>query len=324
MKQEAFEKKHQPLWDEMAALLETLEQPFYKRRKLPPQPELPGFYRQVCNHYALARSRRYSPALVDELHHLVMRGHQQLYSRHGAWLWRLLAFVAMDFPRALRRNIRYFALALALFLIPALLVGAFCYADPELIYSVMDDAQVAEMESMYAPDAEHPGRPEGRNSETDFVMFGFYISNNIGIGFRTFASGILLGIGTLFTLLFNGVMIGGVAGHLTQLGYTDTFWPFVSGHSSLELTAIVICGAAGLMLGHAVIAPGQYRRVDALKERGQEALKLVMGAAIMLLGAAFIEAFWSSSSASNELKFGVAAMLWLLMLLYFIRMGREA
>jgi uncharacterized membrane protein SpoIIM required for sporulation len=77
------------------------------------------------------------------------------------------------------------------------------------------------------------------------------------------------------------------------------------------------------MLGHAVIAPGQYRRVDALKLRGQEALKLVMGAAIMLLGAAFIEAFWSSSSMSSEIKFGVATLLWGLMLLYFIRMGRE-
>jgi len=323
MHQDAFVARYQPLWDQLEAALDNLEAPRRKRVKDEENtPHLPHLYRQVCNHYALAQRRRYSPTLVEQLHRLVLRGHQQLYTRHGAWLWRLLIFVVADFPRTLRENIRYFLLSLALFLLPALIIGGLCMVDEYLIYSVMDDSQVAKMESMYDPGNSKVGREEGRSSESDFVMFGYYIYNNIGIGFRAFAMGILAGIGTVVTLIYNGLVIGGVAGHLTRIGYGDTFWPFVCGHSSLELTAIVISGAAGLILGHALLAPGQYRRLDALKIRGRPALTLVMGAALMLLGAAFIEAFWSSSGVSPDIKYLVAAILWTLVISYFTFAGR--
>lgn len=323
MHQEAFVDKYQPLWDEFAAILEGMERSALRRRKYhPATARLPQLYRQLCNHYALARRRRYSPTLVEQLHHLVLRGHQQLYTRRGAWLWQLLAFIIADFPLTLRQNLRYFLLALALFLLPALIVGGLSMGDEYFVYSVLDEASVAEMEEMYDPANSKVGRSSGRSAETDFTMFGYYIYNNIGIGFRAFALGVLAGIGTVFILIFNGVVIGGVAGHLTRIGYTDTFWPFVSGHGALELTAIVISGAAGLMIGHALLAPGQYRRLDALKLRGRVALKLVMGAALMLLGAAFIEAFWSSSGFANAVKYTVAALLWGLVIAYFTLAGR--
>jgi uncharacterized membrane protein SpoIIM required for sporulation len=125
-------------------------------------------------------------------------------------------------------------------------------------------------------------------------------------------------------LLFNGIVLGAVAGHLTRLGFHDTFWPFVSGHGAFELTAIVICGAAGLMLGHAVLAPGQYTRTQALVRQGREAVQLVLGAAMMLLVAAFIEAFWSASLVAIELKYTIAALLWGLVILYLSTVGRTS
>jgi len=324
MHQEAFVTRYRPLWDELEAVLDSLEHSGLRRRRPSASaPQLPQLYRQVCNHYALAQRRRYSPTLVEQLHRLVLRGHQQLYTRRGAWLWRLLMFIIADFPRTLRANLRYFLVALALFLLPALLVGGLCLVDEYLIYSVIDAQQVAQMESMYDPANRKIGRESGRDAESDFIMFGYYIYNNIGIGFRAFALGILAGIGTVLTLMFNGVVIGGVAGHLTRVGYSDTFWPFVSGHGALELTAIVISGAAGLMLGHALLAPGQYRRLDALKLKGRVALRLVMGAALMLLGAAFIEAFWSSSGVASGSKYSVAALLWLGVIAYFTLAGRQ-
>ncbi len=90
--------------------------------------------------------------------------------------------------------------------------------DDNLIYSVMSDAEVAKMEEMYRPDNNRPGRTIERSADSDFAMFGFYIFNNIGIGFRTFAMGILAGVGTVFTLFYNGLVIGGVAGYLSSLG----------------------------------------------------------------------------------------------------------
>ncbi|OQX30879.1 MAG: hypothetical protein B0D96_06635 [Candidatus Sedimenticola endophacoides] len=321
MRQEAFEQRHQSLWDTFARQLDELERPRLRRR--PEQGAgLPERYRRVCNHYALARGRRYSPALVEQLHRLVLRGHQQLYTRRGAWMWRLLAFIANGFPRALRRQAGYFWFALALFLLPALLIGVGCMLDEHLVYSVMGEAEVEQMESMYRPDNEYPGRTLERGAESDFSMFGFYIFNNIGIGFRTFAMGVLAGVGTVFTLVYNGLVIGAVAGHLSQLGYHDTFWPFVSGHSSLELTAIVICGAAGLMLGRAVIAPGRHARADALRRYAGAALPLVMGAGLMLLLAAFIEAFWSAMVLPSSVKYAVGLLLWGLVILYLSLAGR--
>jgi uncharacterized membrane protein SpoIIM required for sporulation len=323
MHQEAFVEKYQTLWDELGSILGELERSRFKRRgSADPAARLPHLYRYVCNHYALAQRRRYSPTLVEQLHSLVLRGHQQLYTRRGAWLWQLLMFIVADFPCTLRQNLRYFLLSLALFLVPAAVVGGLCMVDENLIYSVMGNEQVAEMESMYDPGNRKVGRESGRDSESDFAMFGYYIYNNIGIGFRSFAMGILAGVGTVLTMIFNGLIIGGVAGHLTRIGYGSTFWPFVCGHSALELTAIVISGASGLMLGHALLAPGQLSRLDALKQRGRIALKLVMGAALMLLGAAFIEAFWSSSGVSSEIKYLVAAVLWTLVIAYFTFAGR--
>lgn len=322
MKQAQFEQRHQPLWDELAIQLDTLEKVSLKRKVLPP--DLPALYRQTCNHYALARARRYSPNLVEQLHRLVLRGHQQLYTRRGGWLWRLISFIAADFPRALRSQINYFCVALLLFLLPGVALGIFCYLDQALIYSVMSDAEVSNMAQMYRPDNAQTGRTLERSDESDFAMFGFYIYNNIGIGFRTFAMGILAGIGTVFTLIYNGVVIGAVAGHLTGLGYISTFWSFVSGHSSLELTAIVICGASGLMLGRGVIAPGPYKRLDAIRLQAIRALPLVMGGGLMLLAAAFIEAFWSANSLPNEVKYLFGIGLWLLMICYFVFAGRQA
>ena len=322
MKQEQFEQRYQPLWQRLDQQLGQLETFSIRRSSAELPADLPQLYRQLCNHYALSRTRRYSPQLVEFLHRLVLRGHQQLYTRRGAWLWRLIVFVARDFPVSLRSNIRYFWVALALFLLPALLVGSFCYVDDTFIHSLMSDAEVSNMEEMYRPDNVSPGRTLERSADSDFAMFGYYIYNNIGIGFRTFAMGVLAGIGTVFTLIYNGIAIGGVAGYLSGLGYTETFWGFVCGHSSLELTAIVICGAAGLMIGRGVISPGRYSRLDAIKRQAGNAVPLVMGAGLMLLGAAFIEAFWSASRFPNEVKYVAAILLWAIMIFYFIFAGR--
>jgi uncharacterized membrane protein SpoIIM required for sporulation len=317
MRQDRFELQNSPLWEELARLLDDLERARSKRRLSDDQTvRLPWLYRQVCNHYAHARGRHYSPDLEQQLHVLVLRGHRALYRQGGGGWQSLIQFVTRGFPCALRRNARYFWLATALFLLPALLTGLFCYMDPDLIYSVLDEKQVSDIETMYDPLSRKPGRSEGRGSDTDFQMFGYYIANNIGIGFRTFAGGILVGVGTLLLLLFNGLVLGSVSGHLTRIGYQDTFWSFVSGHGAFELTAIVICGAAGLLLAHAIIAPGQRTRLEVLKQNAREALKLVMGAALMLLVAAFIEAFWSSSGVASEVKYLVAALLWLLVVVY--------
>ena len=324
MKQERFESQHAGEWQEFRDLLVAASKRSSARQERDGG-RLPWLYRRVCGHYALAKHRHYSPTLVADLHDLALRGHQSLYRRQVHWLSRAATFCASEFPVTLRRHAAFFWTAFLLFIGSGVILGVLCYQRSDLIYSVMDPVSVAEMEYMYDPGNRKLGRNEEQQGESGVLMFGYYIMNNVGIGFRTFASGVLLGVGTVVVLLFNGIVIGSVAGHLTRLNYTSTFWPFVSGHGAFELTAIVICGMAGLILAHAVFSPGAMRRAHALQAAAAEAVKLVIGAALMLVVAAFIEAFWSPNPAVGaEVKYAVAALLWFVVILYLLRAGRGA
>lgn len=320
MKQHDFETEYAATWHELDAMLGAVAHPRAKRRA-PAPARLPELYRKVCHHLSLAQTRNYSPRLIHQLHALTLRAHQVLYGSRRAWLWSAVLFFVSTFPNAVRREQRFLWISIALFLGPALAVGVACYSDGDFIYHIMDHRDVMSFESMYDPDRATLGRE--RESDSDFMMFGHYIRNNIGIGFRSYAGGVMFGVGTAAALMFNGVTIGGVAGYLTQRGFTETFWPFVSGHSALELTGICICGMAGLMLAHALFAPGRHTRGQALRLAALRSVPLVIGAGLMLFCAAFIEAFWSSSKTiPAETKFLFSAANWTVMVSYFVFMGR--
>ncbi|MES2000489.1 MAG: stage II sporulation protein M [Pseudomonadota bacterium] len=320
MKQQDFELQHAALWQQMETLLESLNAR-HKSNQPIDAATFPQHYRQICHHLALARERQYASYLVDRLDRLVLDGHQHLYRARGLFLSQLLRFVGHDFPVLVRAEARLFWLSFALFYLPALLMGAALQYAPQMVYTLLDHTTLVSIESMYEPTAAHLGRE--RQSDGDFLMFGHYIKNNIGIGFQTFAGGLLYGLGSLFYLVYNGLFFGAVAGHLTRIGYGSTFYPFVVGHGAFELTAIVLSGAAGLKLGLALLSPGNQSRLGALRVASQVSIRIVYGVVGMLLIAAFIEAFWSSSQAlPSAVKYAVGALLWLGVSAYFLLLGR--
>lgn len=322
MKQQDFETQHDAQWQALERLLQSLKQ----RKKRPGEApvDLAGFpqrYRQVCHHLALARERSYAPYLIDRLEGLVLDGHQYLYRARNFSASSALHFVGVTFPSVVRAEGRLVLLALALLYVPALAMGLAVHFAPEMVYTLMAPQQAVEMESMYDPAAAHIGRE--RASDTDFLMFGHYIKNNIGISFQTFAGGLVYGVGSIFYLVYNGLFFGGIAGHLTRLGYGTTFYPFVVGHGAFELTAIALSGAAGLKIGLALLWPGRKTRVGALRDAAQISMRIMYGVAGMLLIAAFIEAFWSSSqTVAPPVKYAVGGLLWLGVASYFIWAGR--
>lgn len=322
MKQSHFERQHRAEWEHFSEMLTLLE----KGRSLAPEKaaNFPADYRRLCQQLSLARARGYSSHSVDHLQQLARRGHQQLYRHRSVLGSRLLGFMLAGFPRLVREEWRYVLAASLLFYLSLLGMGALVLLFPDLIYSLLDSAQVAQMEAMYNPSAKRLGEFGARGSGEDWMMFGYYVMNNIGVAFQTFAGGLLFGCGTLFYLLYNGLVIGAVAGHLTGIGYHDPFWSFVIGHGAFELTAITLAGAAGLRLGAALISPGRLTRFEALRLAAERAIRLVAGVIVMLLIAAFIEAYWSSMTfTTSVIKYGVGTVLWLLVALYFILSGRS-
>lgn len=320
MRQKDFEALHEAHWQRLESMLQRL----LSRKTSAGADELAAFpraYRQVCQHLALARERQYAPHLIDRLDAIVQGGYQHLYRARGFSRYQVLHFLMTGFPALVRAEWRLVALSSALLYLPMIVMGLVVYFAPHMVYTMLDPGMVSGVEGMYDPDAEHIGRERG--SDSDFMMFGHYIMNNIGISFQTFAGGLLGGLGSVFYLVYNGLYMGAVAGHLTQVEFTSTFYSFVVGHGAFELTAIALSGAAGLKLGLALIAPGRKRRLHALRDAADASIRIMYGVAAMLLVAAFVEAFWSSTqSVSPTFKYGVGAALWLLVGTYLVIMGR--
>ena len=312
MKQRSFEAAHAREWDEFEHFLDG--RPSFDAA------ELPLRYRRLCQSLALAADRQYSPRLVDRLNRLALHGHHVLYRSRRRQSQRVLEFVLAGFPRLVREEWRLVAAAGLLFFGPLAGLIAVLQQFPEFVHYLLTPEQIARFHAMYDPANRRIGMLEADHS---LMMFGFYIWNNVRIGFQTFAGGLLFGVGSAWFLGANAVVIGAVAGYLTQVGYSETFWSFVAGHSSLELVAIVLAGAAGLRLGLAVIAPGGFSRRSALVAAAKPAVRMMYGAALMLFAAAFVEAFWSPlTEVPFQLKITVGLAGWGLLLAYFGFAGR--
>ncbi|MFT3928941.1 MAG: stage II sporulation protein M [Spongiibacteraceae bacterium] len=321
MKQQEFEQRYESQWQTLEEWLQ-LPSPERAAKTNSIALEFPTRYRALCHQLAIAKQRRYSTHLVERLNRIALLAHHRFYSDYGRERGRWLRFFVIDFPQALRANALLIALSAALFILPAIAIGLGCYWHRDLIYSVLSIEQVQHFDEMYRPGLQRIGR--NRQTDTDLLMFGYYIKNNIGVAFRTFASGMLLGVGSIFFMIYNGVMMGAVTGYISSHGYTNTFFPFVIGHGAFELTAIVFSGAAGLKLGLAVLAPGQFSRLTALRMAGREAMVLMYGVIAMLTIAAFLEGFWSSqANLPNSIKYSAGIALWCAVILYAVGMGRN-
>lgn len=330
-----FEQRYQSEWDELQTLLTRLGELDHRSARLWRAPSRGGggaeadgervaaLYRRACEQLALARARAYPAYLVDRLEQLTSDAHQVIYQHAELGLSRLKQWVTTDFPRAVRAHAVYVWIAVAVLGIPTLALGYAVYLRPELILSVVDPATAHQYEEMYSGAAQSIGR--ARDAQNDWVSFGFYIRNNIGISFQCFAGGLFAGLGSLFFLAFNGAFSGAIAGYLTSKGLGQTFYSFVVTHAAFELTAIVLSGAAGLRMGHALLSPGRLTRLQALVLAAKESTVVIYGVILFLSIAAAIEAFWSSATwMPPAMKYGVAAVCWIAVLAYLTLQGRSA
>lgn len=350
MNKHKFIQERRPYWKQFEALLEDAS-----RKSIPklPASEISNFsklLREVSHDLATIRSRGWGHELTSYLNDLVARGHNKFYSAPSGNLGNVYHYLAVEFPRLFRANIGYFITACLLFFLPLGISWAVVQNNPSLANRVIPEEMKAQFDSMYG---EGGGLDNGESAETEesseapteegseeeepdddaplggygeqrATMAGFYINNNVGIALKCFALGILLGIGTVYTLLFNGIFLGAVSGYIVSQGNGDRFLSFVISHGSFELTAIAVAGGAGLMLGNALIHPGQRTRFQSLQVRGLEAVQIAGGAAVMLIVAAFIEAFWSPADIPSIVKYSVGTVLWLIVFVYLGFAGMQS
>ena len=281
----------------------------------------PGAYRELTQDLNTAKANGYSSVLIEKLNSLVLEGNQILYSKRSWSLKKVYNFFLWTFPSAVRSQWRSLAVSLLIFYGLIFFFTLACVRNPSMVNQILGTLTTRQLEQMYNPESVYYLSPRDINSDAD--MFGYYIFNNISIAFRIFTGGILAGIGSIFILAFNGIYLGAATAHIINTGYGNTFFPFIIGHGSLELTAIVLAAQGGLILGFRLFFTRGHSRQTSLKIAGETALPLIAGAAVMLFIAAGIEAFWSSRhELPLYIRYGAGATGWILMILYFCLAGR--
>jgi uncharacterized membrane protein SpoIIM required for sporulation len=314
-----FEHQNEKRWAEYERLVESLE----KGKPNEHADQLPRRFRELCVDLSLAECRMYGARLTERLNALVIRGYEVIYrGKRGGWQ-TMVELVTTRFPQAVRREWKLFWLCSAVFWLPFFAMIFAAGHDIGWVQATLGAEGMASMDMMYGgkeQQAAHLRSEYGSN----FMMFCFYIWNNVAIDFRIFAGGILAGLGTLFFLLFNGLHVGAAAGYVQATGDPESFWTFVAGHSSFELLGMIVAGMAGMKLGLAILKPGRLPRVRALSESTKEALPLIYGAALMTTLAAVVEGFWSAQPLPSALKYSVGAVFWILHVWYFLFAGRRA
>ena len=316
MTQQNFVKRRQQLWDKIEAVVNG----GYKEIKAQ-SAWFPAAFRELTQDLNTARAHAFDPVLIERLNRLVLEGNQLLYGQHSFSFKKFSDFILKTFPQAVRASWKGIAVAHLIFYGIAFFIIALCFRFPDFVYEVLPENIAKQFEIMYDPESAHFLMP--RNVSSDADMYGYYIYNNISIAFRTFAGGILAGVGSLFILSFNALFMGAVTGHIINKGFFHTLFPFMIGHASFELFAIILSAHAGLLLGYSLFVTKGLTRQVSLRIAGKTAIPLITGSAILLVIAAVIEAFWSSKhQIPIQIRYSVGAAGWLFLYLYFIFAGR--
>lgn len=312
-----FVAQRKARWEELDGLL-AIDRPLY-RRDAAVITRVAALYRAICSDLMRARSLGFAHDLVDYLNRLASRAHNALYGPKPFSVKGVFQFLLAGFPRTFRKNWRPMLLSSVLFYLPLLLSLAATVFDKRFALNVLSPEMLEQMAEAYSV-----GFADGRSVGQDSSMAGFYVYNNVGIAFRCFATGILFGAGSLFFILYNGVVLGAVFGYVIASGHGVNILTFCCGHGPFELTAIAISGGAGLKMGYSLIATGGLTRLGSLRSQMGELAELIMGAAVMLLIAAAVEAFWSPSSLPNEVKWAFSFVVSVLLVAYFALAGRRS
>jgi uncharacterized membrane protein SpoIIM required for sporulation/uncharacterized RDD family membrane protein YckC len=278
-----------------------------------------SLYRSACADLALADAYHLPDATVGYLHHLVARAHLRFYRRLSL-SWRHIAHqVLVEVPGRLYGD-GCLRTALLTFYGTFFLSALLGWADPAAAQNYLSESMVDDLKEMYA---EPPNR---RSGEDGAAMYGFYISNNVGITLACFASGIFAGIGSLLWLSANGVFLGFAFGYMATVDTTTKlhFFEFVTAHGPFELTGIALGGAAGLRLGLGLVRTKGLPRLASLMRSARESVPIIAVAAILVGTAAPIEAFISPSSLPYAVKAGVAIFSLVVLAYYLVVLGRRA
>ncbi len=279
--------------------------------------EFGELYRRAATDLAIARAETRDPKLINYLNSLVIRAHGKIYRADGEGASIIRKFFLREFPEAFRKNWVYMTVAGATFLVFSVFGFVATWLDTDFTHFVYLSGVVEQIQSNQYWWLSL--------NESNQIGASFIMSNNIVVSIRAFAMGALFGVGAFYDIAFFGAHVGSVFGAAYKLNppFGVELATFVVGHGVIELSVVCFCGGAGMMIGYAIINPGDMTRGQALKKKGMEAAKIVIGCACLLVVAGLIEGFISPSALPAWVKVATGVISGLAMYSYLFLAGRS-
>jgi uncharacterized membrane protein SpoIIM required for sporulation len=308
--------KRRPHWDRLSSLLSQSDAGGLGQLTRAELREMALLYRQVAADLSVLRQDSTARSYAVHVNQLLARAHHIIYSGRKTNLLTLFRFLKDEYPAIFQKQIGYVLVSLAVSVGWGLMGAAITSARPDFMRHFLPPSMIATMER-------HQMWTESLVTMAPLATSAI-MTNNLSVCFTSFAGGIVFGLGTLYVLVENGILLGVVGAACHQYGMSVLLWSFVAPHGSLELPAIVISGAAGFRIGHAMLFPGELRWKESLARGGIEATRLVSGIVPMLVVAGCLEGFFSGSHAPVWLKFTVGGLLFALLNLWLFRAVKPA
>ena len=318
MKSVTFRREREDTWSELEALVQLVER-YGLRSLLPAQVgRLPTVYRATLSSLSVARAISLDANLLAYLESLAARAFVATYGAKRHPLEAAWSFVRARFAAAVQAAARPVALSALVLLLGTATGFVLTRQDPGRFYAFVSD-DVAEGRGPSTSTQElREILYDDKDAADLLAAFAMYLfTHNAQVGMFCFATGFAAGVPTLLLLFGNGVMLGAFGALYHDRGLGLEFWAWILPHGVTELLAVVLCGAAGLVLADALLFPGRHSRLTNLALRGREAGLIVMGAVLMFLVAGLIEGIFRQAVHDVSVRLAVALGSALAWLLYF-------
>ena len=303
--------KRRPYWDRLNWLLSQATQSGVRSLSRAELRETALLYRQAASDLSTLRQDPTARAYAELVNQLLARAHHIIYSSRRKGFLKVFYFLRDEYPALIQRRFRYVLLSLIILLAGGALGTVLTLARPQFMRHMLGPGMVDTIE--------HHKMWTESIVGVEPAASGAIMTNNITVCFIAFAGGIAFGLLTIFSMFYNGLLLGVVGVACQQHGLSLSLWSFVAPHGSLELPSIILAGAAGLRLGRGVVFPGIYRWRDSIALAGAEATRIVAGVIPLLVIAGSLEGFFSPSAAPVKLKFIVGGCLFTLLIVWLFR-----
>jgi uncharacterized membrane protein SpoIIM required for sporulation len=318
-----FRRERERAWRDLERLVTRVERSGIDGLGAEELARLPVLYRAVLSALEVARSSVADRVLTEYLHALAARAYLVVYAPKRRIGQVVGQFVTVGFPEAVRAIGWHIAVAAGVLLIGTAIAWAMVAADAEN-YWLFVDASMSQGRDPLASTEELRKTLFGGGEHANLLTFAvFLFTHNSSVGILVYGLGFAFGLPVVLLLFYNGMMLGAMSALFHERGLAVEWWSWILPHGGTELTAIVLCGAAGLAVGHRLVFPGRSSRLHGLASAGRRMGAVVAGSIGMLFLAGIIEGVFRQVITDVPTRYVLASVLGAAWVAYFLRAGRR-